>query len=550
MRAEDLRGLELISLDPETGFPVFGTARLMIVGLAPLARLHKDLIHRLGEESAAKVFLRYGYEAGLGIATNLATLYQWDDEREWLKAGSVMRRVAGLAREEMTHLEFEPAEGHLLIKGRWHDSLETRIWQRDQARPAQPVCHLLCGMASGYASAVLGSEVWVRETSCAAQGHDFCTFEGRPAKDWGMRPEEIRSFLALDTVEEEVQRLKEALQKARSEARRHSAEVERLRRRQAARKDEAGIIFRSEAMAHLLELARKVAPTSTTVLMYGETGTGKEVLARYLHKHSGRAEHPFLAINCAALPANLLESELFGHVKGAFTGADRDKKGLFVEAGQGTLFLDEVGELPLELQAKLLRALQEREVRPVGGSKYLPVKARIIAASNRDLKEMVRQGEFREDLYYRLAVIPIQIPPLRERRQDILPLARHFLARYHPGSPGFAPEAVRLMEAYAWPGNVRELENAMEYAGVLAGEERIAPEHLPRSVTAGSQDPLASLAVDLPSQAELVRRYTELVLRHTGGNKSQAARILGIGNNTLWRRLKAQEREQAGHDRD
>jgi two-component system response regulator HydG len=544
MRAEDIRGLELLGEDPEHGFPLFGTTRLIVMGMVPLSRLHKDMVHRLGEEGAAKLCLRYGYEAGLAIATNLAALYQWDNKLEWLKAGSTMRHVAGLAREELSHLEMDLDQKRLLIKGRWLLSMEAEVWQQQYGVAGSPVCNILTGMTSGYASAVWGSEVLVREITCAAQGHDSCAFEARPVEDWGMAPQAMRDYLSLDTVEEEVQRLESALKKARDKARKQSAEIELLRLRQASDPGEDGLVFRSDAMAQVLELARKVAPSATTVLIHGETGSGKEVLARYLHKHSGREEHPFLAINCAALPPNLLESELFGHVRGAFTGADRNKTGLFVEAGEGTLFLDEVGELPLELQAKLLRALQEREVRPVGGTKDQPVKARIIAASNRELKDMVSRGEFREDLYFRLAVIPMHIPPIKERRQDILPLARYFLARYGPGSMGFSPEAVRQMQNHSWPGNVRELENAIEYAVVLAGNERITPHHLPQSITSGPSDPMAALGADLPSQEELLQRYTDLVLEHTGGNKAKAARILGIGTNTLWRRLKARDQEE------
>ncbi len=539
MRADDLRGGELLGTDPEYGFPLFGSARLMKVGMVSMGRLHKDLVRRTGEDGAAKICMRYGYETGLGIATNLSELYEWDDDVEWLKAGCIMRHLGGLAKEEFTHLEFDPAKKRLAIEGRWLRSMEAEVWRMVYGASERPICNILAGQASGYVSAVWGSEVLVRETTCAAQGHDYCTFEARPVEEWGMEPQTLRDHLSLDTVEAEVQRLKNALEKSREKARRQSAEIELLRLRQAKNPEGDGIIFRSEAMAHVLELACKVAPSATTVLIHGETGSGKEVLARYLHQHSGRNKYPFLAINCAALPPNLLESELFGHVKGAFTGADRHNKGLFVEAGQGTLFLDEVGELPLELQAKLLRALQEREVRPVGGSRDQAVKARIIAASNRDLKEMVSRGEFRQDLYFRLAVIPMHLPPLRERRQDILPLARHLLARYGPGSSGFAPEAVRFLQNHSWPGNVRELENAVEYAVVLAGDMRITPQHLPLSVIAGPSDPMVALASDLPSQEELVNRYTGLVLKHTSGNKAQAARILGIGPNTLWRRLKA-----------
>jgi DNA-binding NtrC family response regulator/predicted hydrocarbon binding protein len=544
MRADDLRLIELLDQDPEHGFPLFGTTRIMVMGMAPLQRLHKGMTRLMGQESASKMRLRTGYEAGLNLATHLASYYQWDDELEWLKAGGKVLQAMGLAREELTLLEFDKAKSRFLIKGRWHLSIEAEINRQEFGVTANQACDILCGVVSGYASAVWGSEILVREHSCVAQGHDYCTFEARPVTDWGLEPQAMRAYLSQDSVEHEVQRLREDLEKAKARAQRQSAEIQILRLQQAQNTGEDGLVYRSEAMARVLELARKVAPSATTVLIHGETGSGKELLARYLHRHSGRERQPFLAINCAALPPNLLESELFGHVKGAFTGADRNKKGLFVEAGEGTLFLDEVGELPLELQAKLLRALQEREVRPVGGTKDQPVKARIIAASNRELKEMVSKGEFREDLYFRLAVIPMEIPPLRQRRQDILLLARHFLARYGQENLGFAPEAVRVLQNHSWPGNVRELENAIEYAVVLAGNDRISPQHLPQSVIEGPGDPMAALAADLPSQNELVRRYTDLVLKHTAGNKAQAARILGIGPNTLWRRLKTMSSEE------
>ncbi len=541
MRAEDLRAIEMVGLDPEKGFPLFGSVRILMMGLQPLGRLAHDLWHRLGEEGAPKVFMRLGYEAGLGSATTLGQMYDWDSDEEWLKAGSYLRNIAGMAREEIDSITLDKAAGVLRFSGKWRDSFEVLIHQQaDCGLYDQPVCYMLAGMVSGYASAVLGSEVLVRETACQFRGHEYCSFEGRPVAEWGISADEMRQYLSLPGVEEEVGRLKLALGKAQSELERSRGELESLLRH-GLNQDQAGMIFRSDSMAQVLQLARKVAPTSTTVLIIGETGTGKEVLARLIHQHSGRVKEPYLAINCAALPPNLLESELFGHVRGAFTGADRDKKGLFVEAGSGTLFLDEAGELPLELQAKLLRALQEREVRPVGGVKDQKVNARIVAATNRDLKEMVAAGRFREDLYYRLAVIPVHVPPLRERRADILPLARHFLARYRSDGSGFTPEAVRLMEAHNWPGNVRELENAVEYASVLAGEEPIAPAHLPLEVAQGPSDPLVRMASDLPSEDELLARYTDYVLKHTGGNKGQTARILGIGTNTLWRRLKGRQ---------
>ncbi len=545
MRAEDLRVLELIQQDPGTGFPLLGSARFIMVGMAPLGRLRRDLRDLLGDEGSRKLMMRFGYEAGLGLATILSELYDWESDLEWLKAGCLLRGNAGWARDEPGEMTLDKAQGVFRFSGRWLNSFEAALHLKSQEVAPSPVCDVLCGMVSGYASAMLGAEVLVRETSCLAMGHECCKYEARPVAEWGLSAEEMRQTLSISPVAEEVNRLQAALRKAKSDLEHSSREILRLQSAGERQPEEPGLIFRGAPMAQLLELARKVAPTMTTVLMNGETGTGKEVLARYLHRHSGRQHEPYLAINCAALPPNLLESELFGHVRGAFTGADRDKKGLFVEAGAGTLFLDEVGELPLELQAKLLRALQEREVRPVGGVKDQPVHARIVAATNRDLKEMVAQGRFREDLYYRLAVIPMAVPPLRQRRADILPLARHFLARFQPQSQGFAPEAVRIMEAHAWPGNVRELENAVEYASVLAGVERITPAHLPLELLKGSGDPLASLAADLPGEEELLKRYTQMVLKHTGGNKAQAARLMGIGANTLWRRLKTQDGGEA-----
>jgi len=300
----------------------------------------------------------------------------------------------------------------------------------------------------------------------------------------------------------------------------------------------SGIVYRGKSMANLIALAEKIARTDSTVLIQGESGTGKELIARFIHEHSPRRHSPFLAINCAALPANLLESELFGYVKGAFTGADGNKKGLLLEAGSGTFFLDEVSELPVGLQAKLLRALQEKEIRPVGGVRNMPIAARVIAAANRDLKQMIAKGDFREDLYYRLAVFPLTIDPLRSRKEDILMLARHFLTRLKPSHPGFAPEVVRCLESYPWPGNVRELENTIEYASVIAPDEKITPAHLPPAITQSARDPLLPLASERPSLKELEQRYVSLILEHTGGNKAEASRILGIGTTTLWRYLK------------
>jgi two-component system response regulator HydG len=538
MRAEDIRPHEIITRQGDWGFPLFASSRYLALGTRSLGRIQEELTALLGSEPSAGLMARHGYEAGLATATAMADQYDWDSEIELLKAGGVMLTILGLAHEDIQTLNYNREGRELNLAGQWKDTLEATQWLHQLGESTHPVCHITSGFASGFASAVWGRRVWVRETECRAQGHSCCRYEGRPLDQWDVSPGVDGPFSRGFSVAEEIEQLRTQLKKAWAEVKRHRAEVERLSQRAQMESLETQVVFRSPAMASVLAVAEKVAPTAATVLIRGESGTGKEVLARFIHRRSGREDQPFLAINCAALPPSLLESELFGHKKGAFTGADRDKKGLFFLAGTGTLFLDEIGDVPLPLQAKLLRAVQEREARPVGGTRDRPIRARILTATNRDLKTMVEAGEFRNDLYYRLAVFPIVIPPLRERRQDILVLARHFLARFAPDHPGFAPETIRLMESYAWPGNVRELLNAVEYASVLAGSDRIRPDHLPQNVTRDSDDPLIHLATDLPNQDELIRRYTHLVLHHTDNNKQQTARILGIDPSTLWRRLK------------
>jgi DNA-binding NtrC family response regulator len=302
------------------------------------------------------------------------------------------------------------------------------------------------------------------------------------------------------------------------------------------------IIGQTGGLQKVFDMVEKVADTETTVLISGESGTGKELIARSIHFNSARSARPFLAVNCGALPESLLESELFGHTKGAFTGAATDKKGLFRSADGGTLFLDEIGEMPLPLQVKLLRALQEREVTPVGASIPVGFDARIVAATNRDLEAEVAGSRFREDLFYRLNVIEIQIPPLRERRADIPLLVRHFLAKSarNQNRPAKAidDEALAALQAYDWPGNVRELENAVERAFVLSGD-LIVNHDLPLKI--GSSGQRENESDEHPTLEETEKRYVLEVLDSVGNDKVQAARILGIDLSTLYRKLKRYE---------
>ena len=308
-------------------------------------------------------------------------------------------------------------------------------------------------------------------------------------------------------------------------------------------------IGKSRRFLDVLRLAEQVAPTDSTVLVGGESGTGKELLARFLHDASLRADGPFMSINCGALPETLLESELFGHVKGSFTGAVRDKQGLFAAARGGTFFMDEVGEMPASLQVKLLRVLQQREVIPVGATEAIPVDVRIIAATNRDLEEEVRRGNFRSDLFYRLNVVAMDLPPLRDRRDDLILLIDVFLqdmANEGEDPKALSVEAMDAVMVYEWPGNVRELQNALEHATVFSRGPLIEPQHLPDRITRQKKEPLvAERSQPNPTLDLIERSYIMFVLQAEGGNKTRAAEVLGIDPSTLYRKLSRYEGVEA-----
>jgi DNA-binding NtrC family response regulator len=317
----------------------------------------------------------------------------------------------------------------------------------------------------------------------------------------------------------------------------------------AQRTQRAALIGEHPAMRRVLERIDQVADTDANVLIRGETGTGKEVVARLIHTSSARRGGPFVAMNMAAIPEALAESELFGHMKGSFTGAERTRTGKFRSADGGTLFLDEIGDMPSGLQAKLLRTLQERTVQPIGATEEQPINVRVIAATHRNLEQLVREGLFREDLYYRLDVIPIELPPLRERREDIAQLAEHFRREFNARDgravPGFSPEVLLRLTTHDWPGNVRQLENAVERLVLLAANRLVTLEDLPPNlrgdvvdVSAGSLD-LPPTGVDLRMLlSQLEERFIDQALQRTGGNKNRAAELLGMNRTTLVEKLR------------
>ncbi|MBA3391636.1 MAG: sigma-54-dependent Fis family transcriptional regulator [Deltaproteobacteria bacterium] len=352
-----------------------------------------------------------------------------------------------------------------------------------------------------------------------AGAHDFLT---KPVK--------------VDALEIAVRRALEHLSVKR--------EVRRLRAAVDQHAPIPGMAGASAVLRETTQLVRRVAGSDATVLITGESGTGKELVARALHELSPRRSEPFVAINCGAMPAPLLESELFGHVRGAFTDAKTSRPGLFLQAGAGTIFLDEVGEMPLEMQVKLLRVLQERTVRPVGGDEEVPFHARVVTATNRDLATEVEELRFREDLFYRVNVVAIPVPPLRDRSGDIPLLARHMLeriaARTNKPAIELSPEAARKLTDYNWPGNVRELENCIERSVAICGRGPIVVEHLPTKVQQyqSARIELASTnAAEMITLDEMERRYVRQVLESLGGNKTHAARVLGIDRRSLYRRL-------------
>jgi two-component system response regulator GlrR len=323
------------------------------------------------------------------------------------------------------------------------------------------------------------------------------------------------------------------------ENRRLTTEVTRLKELVRERYEFDNIVARSAKMQKVLELVSRIAGTDSTVYLHGESGTGKEVIARAIHLASARKDSPFIAINCAAIPETLLESELFGHEKGAFTGAVRNSKGLFVQAHEGTIFLDEIGDMPLSIQAKFLRVLQEREFFPVGGEKSVSVDVRVIVATNKVLEEQVHQGLFREDLYYRIRVIPIEIPPLRERKEDILPLVELFLKRYSGSMgkkiPAVAPQAMQRLMLHDWPGNVRELENTVEYAVAMARQDVITEDLV---LPAGTGSPEEQIKPLKEARDDFEKSYLIQLLDITRGNVSKAADLAGKYRSDFYNLLK------------
>ena len=536
---------ELLDFRPDLGVIRLQNQRVVILSAAAVGLIKKELIDTFGRDVARRLMLRFGYADGYHDAVNMRERSGWTDPIEGIRAGAILHTLEGIARVEIIRLERDD-KGRFDMEVVWHGSYTAEQHLHHYGPSEQPVCWSLVGYATGYASACLGQEVYFRETSCLGQGQKHCTVIGRDATAWTDDLETLRADFQGANLGQEVERLATAVrlqaqQLAKRERllERRERELNLLRERINRHAESKHFVARSPAMQEVLELAGHVAPLDTTVLVLGESGTGKEFVVKMIHEQSRRAGGPFVSVNCAALTETLLESELFGHVRGAFTGAMRDKPGLFEVASYGTLFLDELGEVAPSVQAKLLRALQEREIRRVGGERTIKINTRVVAATNRDLRAAVNAGSFREDLYFRLSAFVITIPPLRDRREDIPILAHQFVqraaARMEKDVRTVSADAMTLLVRYAWPGNVRELEHAIERGVILARGTTVSVRDLPPEIVQGGEGIRTTETFDLKKNEQ---RLIRQALDRFKGNRKRAADALNISAVTLWRKMK------------
>ena len=518
---------------------------MLLLHVEALGNLRKELMRAIGPEQTRRLLKRAGYASGSRDAALARQVRPNSTPYEQFSVGPQLHMLEGAVQVTPETFELDLAAGTHLGKFRWDHSWEVDTHVKLFGPQDDPVCWMLIGYASGYVSAFMGKQVIYKEVQCAACGHDHCKIEGRPLEDWP-DAEQLQEDYEADSLLVRIEDL--------------AAELESLRTSLSPSDDLGELIGRSKSFQQAIELVRKAASTQVTVMLTGETGVGKERFARALHKMSTRADKPFVAVNCAALPHELVESELFGAEKGAYTGASTARPGRFERADGGTLFLDELGELPLAAQAKLLRVLQNGELERLGGTATRKVDVRVIAATNVDLEAAVAAGRFRRDLMYRLNVYPIAVPPLRGRIEDIEPLANHmlqkFMAQHNKRVAGITDKAMDAMRRYAWPGNVREMENLIERGLIVTSAGQMVDEDALFPLPPGGQRVTVSASGELKQDApgdihslfdELQRRGLSLdaledglieeAVTRASGNLSAAARALGLTRPQLSYRL-------------
>lgn len=533
MRARDLDLRELMDFEPQGGIIRFAGDRAVLLNTVALGVLRQELIDTVGVTTARGILTRFGYAHGWRTAETLKSTFDWESPHEWRLAGGRLHQLQGFLTYEPATREPGEQPRHF-ADSIWRDSYEAQEHLLHIGQSTEPVCWTLCGFASGYLSYCEGKRIYCVEQKCRAKGDAHCLMVGDTEEAWGDAMKDQLAFYGRECLDDSLRHVTDLLKMTERQLAARRRELARV----DVREPKTGIVAHSEKMKAVLDQVHRVSHVDTTVLLTGESGVGKEVLAHVIHDDSARSAMPFLAMNCAAVPEALIESELFGHVRGAFTGATQDRIGLFEAATRGTLLLDEVGDLPAAMQVKLLRVLQEREIRRVGENRSRRVDVRVLAATHRDLNAEVAAGRFRQDLLYRLRVIEITIPPLRERSDDILPMARRFVAEIagRLGLPitGLAPRAADQLARWSWPGNIRELQNVIERAIVLAHGKRIELEDLPEEIRRLE----SAVAREQRSLADVEREHIHRILESVGGNRTKAAAILEIGPATLFRKLK------------
>jgi DNA-binding NtrC family response regulator len=546
VESDDLRAR--VRFCPDTGQIWLHEHRMLLVHAEAQATLRKELIDSLGMERAQGLLMRMGYASGVRDAELARANAQQLSDAEAFMTGPRLHALEGIVRVQPVRIEIDRAAGHFYGEFLWENSWEGQWHRHFYGIHIEPVCWTQIGYACGYTSAFMGRPILYKEVECVGMGNANCRIVGKPAEQWEDAARHMR-FFTPESIAEQLLELQTQVGQLRSTL------VEQ-------RTLGADMIGNSPGFRAAGELLRAAAPSRIAVLLLGETGVGKEQFARALHRMSPRHDRPFVAVNCAAIPPELVESELFGVERGAYTGAQVARAGRFERAEGGTLFLDEVGDLPPAAQSKLLRVLQEGEVERLGDTKARKLDVRVVAATNQRLAERVKEGRFRSDLYFRLNAYQIEIPPLRERKEDISPLARHFLEKYaaiNGKKPrGFTDLAKRALLTYSWPGNVRELQNMIERGVILAPSgSRIEVNHLfPGSTSEMREAGLAMVSGLGGAPWETGRALAEAVLNgvmtldqveamlletavdKARGNLSSAARLLGLTRPQLAYRLK------------
>jgi DNA-binding NtrC family response regulator len=533
--------------------------RMLLVHAEAQASLRKELIDSLGMERAQGLLTRMGYASGLRDAELARTRAENCSDIEAFMTGPQLHTLEGIVRVTPVRLELDRAAGRFYGEFLWENSWEGQSHRHHFGVRDEPVCWTQIGYACGYTSAFMGRRILYKEVECVGMGHANCRIVGKPVEEWDDAERHMR-FFTPESIAEQLLELQTQVVQLRSSL----GDKESL---------PADMVGRSPGFRAAYELLRQAAPSRIAVLLLGETGVGKEMFARSLHELGTRRERPFVAVNCAAIPHDLVESELFGVERGAYTGAHTSRPGRFERADGGTLFLDEIADLPLSAQSKLLRVLQDGELERLGDTKVRKTEVRLVAAANRDLRQCVKEGSFRADLYYRLNVFQIDIPPLRERKEDVALLAARFLDRFcavHGKKlRGFTDKARRALLTYAWPGNIRELQNTVERGVILTPPgTRIEVHHLfpscaddraggfgldPRGGLAerGGDTGLALCETVLGGAMTLDQvedMLLEAAVDRARGNLSSAARLLGLTRPQLAYRLKRLHEGDAGRD--